>query len=421
MTGTTYSGGYWVTCDNTGRVTRQIRFWTAAESSLATCSVSGSGDNVTAATPSFIPCEFTAPFDLSTLNSTDIFMTSSTITNTGGGNCYMHKSTSNGTPGYFRGVTSGDESGSELSFALYDADGPVPDPPVISNIDVTTYSTSALITWDTDTDASGEVFWGLTSTYDHNNSVDDGTLTAHEVTISSGMGAGTTYHYQVCSTDDYDQETCSDDDTFTTTGTGTPTGPIVGNVLVVNTVPMSNVYIKTSVLNATSSCPPGDPPQDGTCLMYFQAETNIPATAETIADTDAISYSVYADGPVLCTGTSSANGPVMNHHMSGYFSPIFWGCPDFADGTRYTIASKARYGGTTYGSPAFLTTFEAVADDFDPPPDYISQGDYYWSNDGVSFIDGTEPECTIFAFSFASDSSGGSEGDGFSCFMDWIA
>jgi len=102
---------------------------------------------------------------------------------------------------------------SDLSVtAVFDLDF---DPPIISNLTVSTTTTTALVTWDTDEPATSRVDYGLTASY--GDVVEDLTYkTSHSIELI-GLTPGTLYHYQVCSTDEAGNgPSCSADDTFTT-------------------------------------------------------------------------------------------------------------------------------------------------------------------------------------------------------------
>jgi hypothetical protein len=93
-------------------------------------------------------------------------------------------------------------------------------PPVISNISVTgIYSNgvilSWMITWLTDEPSDSQVYYGLTSAYGNNTSLNSTLTVAHTETLS-GLMPGTTYHYQVRSRDASGNLATSSDMTFTT-------------------------------------------------------------------------------------------------------------------------------------------------------------------------------------------------------------
>jgi regulation of enolase protein 1 (concanavalin A-like superfamily) len=96
-------------------------------------------------------------------------------------------------------------------------------PPTISNVQVTPYTESAIVTWITDKPASSEVVYGETSAYT-SGSVSDSTLrTSHTITLT-GLISNTTYHYQITSVDANGNAASTPDATFTTTDGSDPSG-----------------------------------------------------------------------------------------------------------------------------------------------------------------------------------------------------
>jgi regulation of enolase protein 1 (concanavalin A-like superfamily) len=96
-------------------------------------------------------------------------------------------------------------------------------PPTISNVQVTPYTESAIVTWITDKPASSEVVYGETSAYT-SGSVSDSTLrTSHAITLT-GLISNTTYHYQITSVDASGNAASTPDATFTTSDASHPSG-----------------------------------------------------------------------------------------------------------------------------------------------------------------------------------------------------
>ncbi|MDA1264786.1 MAG: DUF1349 domain-containing protein, partial [Planctomycetota bacterium] len=88
------------------------------------------------------------------------------------------------------------------------------DPPVISNVTVTPFSSGALITWDTDEPATSRVEFGLSAAY--GAVVEDLTLVTLHSVVLEGLASSTTYHFQVLSADALGNLAMSADDTFET-------------------------------------------------------------------------------------------------------------------------------------------------------------------------------------------------------------
>ncbi len=92
--------------------------------------------------------------------------------------------------------------------------------PTISDVSVSTTSTSATFTWTTDRNAYPQIDYGITSDYEL--SIDLLSLlrngqTSHEITLTD-LVACTKYHYRPIATDDYNNVTHGDDGVFATTG-----------------------------------------------------------------------------------------------------------------------------------------------------------------------------------------------------------
>ncbi|MCK4959164.1 MAG: fibronectin type III domain-containing protein, partial [Planctomycetes bacterium] len=91
-------------------------------------------------------------------------------------------------------------------------------PPVIGNIEAATTETTAQITFTTDEPATCSVACGTTTAYEEGSVNDDNLLTDHSVTLDN-LQSGTTYHFQVTSTDESGNAAQSEDIVFTTVAT----------------------------------------------------------------------------------------------------------------------------------------------------------------------------------------------------------
>ncbi len=135
-----------------------------------------------------------------------------------------------GTTYHYR-VRSVDASGNESVSGDYTFTTEAPDttPPVISNVQATGITqTTATITWQTDEGATGQVEYGLDTSYGNSSPLNSNYRTSHSHALS-GLTAGTTYHYRVRSTDASGNESVSGDYTFTTEAPDT-TPPVISNV-----------------------------------------------------------------------------------------------------------------------------------------------------------------------------------------------
>jgi hypothetical protein len=103
-------------------------------------------------------------------------------------------------------------------------------PPVITSVTTTNLtSTSVTVTWTTNQPAWSQVNYGATTSYGSSTTLDTTLVTAHSETIT-GLAAGTTYDFDVVSTNAAAQSTTSPNSTFTTPAT-TATPPNVGYVV----------------------------------------------------------------------------------------------------------------------------------------------------------------------------------------------
>lgn len=96
-------------------------------------------------------------------------------------------------------------------------------PPVITNTVVINITiSSATVTWETDEPATSQVNYGTTSDLDQQSELDTELITSHSVTLDS-LDEDTTYNFTVTSADAADNETTSDQQSFTTaTDDGVP-------------------------------------------------------------------------------------------------------------------------------------------------------------------------------------------------------
>ncbi len=91
--------------------------------------------------------------------------------------------------------------------------------PIISNEQVTTTSSSATISWNTNEAADSNVSYGTSDAYENGIISDGSSVVSHSVTLS-GLAEATTYHYQLESTDSSGNTATSIDLTFVTGAVG---------------------------------------------------------------------------------------------------------------------------------------------------------------------------------------------------------
>ena len=94
-------------------------------------------------------------------------------------------------------------------------------PPTTVNITnvqtISTTTSSTQVVWTTDVPSNSDVNYGTTTSYGSNTPVDSTMVTSHQVTVS-GLSAGTTYYFQVQSTDSKNNNGKSGGHKFATTG-----------------------------------------------------------------------------------------------------------------------------------------------------------------------------------------------------------
>lgn len=120
--------------------------------------------------------------------------------------------------------------------------------PVISDSTVTNITAnSVVINWSTNESANSLVYYGLGSGV-YGLSAEDGSyVTSHRVTLTAGLAASTTYYYYVCSLDQSGNQSCGDENLFTTAAASTATAAPVAAVTPTPTpVPTTTTTAKAS-------------------------------------------------------------------------------------------------------------------------------------------------------------------------------
>ncbi len=97
-------------------------------------------------------------------------------------------------------------------------------PPVISNIKATPGNNAATITWQTDESSTNQVNWGTTVNYGSNSS-NNNLVTTHSASLTN-LTCGTTYDFDVSSTNSSGQSSTSGNQTFFTSACGGGGGPV---------------------------------------------------------------------------------------------------------------------------------------------------------------------------------------------------
>jgi hypothetical protein len=122
-------------------------------------------------------------------------------------------------------------------------------PPVISNVVATPVTpTSETITWTTDQASSSQVSFGTTTAYGFQSALNSTLTTTHSVTISTNLTAGTTYDFDVASTNAQNATGTSSNSTFTTQ----TAPPIISAVTATAVSPTSETITWTTDQASTS-------------------------------------------------------------------------------------------------------------------------------------------------------------------------
>ena len=139
--------------------------------------------------------------------------------------------------------------------------GPTPQPPIISEISLDELtSTSAVVSWKTDTPSTSIVKYGLSYGSYTYTAIGDSSTTAHSVVLS-GLTPSTTYYYIVESTNNVGT-THSNEQTFTTSMQSDTTPPVISNIVV------SSVTGNSAVITWTTNESANGTVQYGTNTSY---------------------------------------------------------------------------------------------------------------------------------------------------------
>jgi len=147
-------------------------------------------------------------------------------------------------------------------------------PPTISDIAATgVTATTANICWSTDEPATGQVEYGLTTSYGSTTTLDEDLVTSHSVSLS-GLTAGTTYHYRVKSKDATGNEAVSVDHTFTTALAVDTTPPAISGVSA------SDITTSTATITWTTDEPATSQVEHGLTPAYGESSAVDPSLVD---------------------------------------------------------------------------------------------------------------------------------------------
>ncbi|MFC1978873.1 ABC transporter substrate-binding protein [Chloroflexota bacterium] len=127
--------------------------------------------------------------------------------------------------------------------------------PKITSVESMVVGNSAIITWDTNTDATSQVEYGLTDDYGTTTDIVATPVKSHTVTLDS-LCALSTYHFRVCSQDASGVESISQDYTFSIYG------------VEISAVTASSVTHNSAVITWTTDLPARSEVEYGTTADY---------------------------------------------------------------------------------------------------------------------------------------------------------
>jgi hypothetical protein len=225
----------------------------------------------------------------------------------------------------------------------------LPAPPVISNVQASGITSStATISWSTDTASDSTVQYGTSSSYGQVAST-SGLVTSHSQLLS-GLSAGTVYHYKVLSKDGFGQTSSSGDQTFTTS-TAPPSPP--------------SFRVFTSISNGASVSRPAGVVQGDLLLASLEVD------ADPVTVTGPAGWTLLVDTPVA-QGTAAAYHAQLWYKVATAAEPgsYAWSVPGGiwvdlavlayagASGTSPIDAAAGRDAGSgsTAGSPTISTS-----------------------------------------------------------------
>ena len=185
-------------------------------------------------------------------------------------------------------------------------------PPALFNIQATNISSSgATITWNTDENSTSQVEYGLDTSYGSITDLDTTLVTSHSVLLT-GLASETLYHYRVRSKDSSGNESISQDNTFTPSGSSTysitASAGAGGQISPSSTTQVSSGGSQTYTITANAEYYISDVVVDGSSVGAVGGYTFTNVTANhTIAATFAINtYTITASAS--SGGTISPNG-----------------------------------------------------------------------------------------------------------------
>jgi hypothetical protein len=192
--------------------------------------------------------------------------------------------------------------------------------PVISNIQTSVTTNSATITWSTDQAASTQVNYGVTTTYAASSTLDPTLSTTHSVTLTNLM-PGTTYNFDVVSSNVNSLSSTSTNQTFQTTGSAP--GPVITSISASSVTSGTALITWTTDQAATSVVNYGNQTVSDPALVTSHSVTLsglAPNTlySYTVTSVNAATVSTTSSPYSFTTAAQSAAAPVISF-------VAFWG------------------------------------------------------------------------------------------------
>jgi YVTN family beta-propeller protein len=246
-------------------------------------------------------------------------------------------------------------------------------PPVISNVSVSSVSaTSATITWTTDQAATDQVNYGTTNSYGSSSPLSSSMVQSHTVTLT-GLTPGTTYNYDVVSTNSTGAAGLSANYTFSTV----LPAPVISGVSVSSISTTSAIITWTTDQASTSQVNYGTTSSYGSAsplnssLVLSHSVTLTGLIAGTTYNFDVVSANANSQASASINSTfqapAVAGAPVITAAAAG---SITGGSAVITWTTDQAATSVVNYGSQTVSSSALVTSHSVVLSNLIPNTQY---------------------------------------------------
>jgi subtilase family serine protease len=234
-----------------------------------------------------------------------------------------------GTTYYFVAQSTGANgvTGSSTLFTFTTTGTAVTQPPAISNVMVSSITTtSATITWTTDQASSSLVNYGTTTGYGSSSTLNPTLVTSHTVTLT-GLTASTTYDFDVVSANSGAMSSTSPNSSFKTTSTTSP--PVISSVATTNltstsvTVTWTTDQPASSLVNYGTTTGYGSSSTIDPTLVTAHSVTLTGLTANTTYNFDVVSANAASQSSTSPNSTFSTPASNATPPYVGYVA--YWG------------------------------------------------------------------------------------------------